>query len=184
MPVRAGTYADAPGNTAGGSSAGHGTWTFTAPLPHDAHLAGEAKLDVPVSTAAPGAHLVALLYDLDSTGKAVFVQRGATALSDSGEQRATFTLYPQDYRFVAGHRIGLLLSGSDDDWFSPGVTNTTVNVGGGSLTLPLLGIARTEFVAGGKSDGMSAVAPFSIAGETIAGATVEGDPPPEQTPPT
>jgi hypothetical protein len=178
MPVRAGTYSDQPGTTAYALPS-NGTWSITGALPGNAHLAGEAKLDVPVTTVAPGAHLTALLYDLDETGKATFVQRGAMALAGTGAQRATFTLYPQDYRFAKGHRIALLITEGDDDWFSPGVTGTPVTVGAGTLALPLLRTARTMFVTGGKSDGMRANS-FTVPAATIAGSAVGGTPPPQR----
>lgn len=177
MPVKAGTYTDQPGNDAY-SLPSNGTWSITAPLPSAAHLAGEAKLDVPVTTTAPGAHLTALLYDLDAAGKATFVQRGAFAVEGTGAQRAAFALYPQDYRFATGHRIALLITEGDDDWFSPGVTNTPVEVGAGSLSLPLLRHARTRFVAGGVSDGMASNS-FTVPAATIASAAVAGTPPPQ-----
>lgn len=177
LPLNAGSYADAPGNDAG-SAGGEGVWTFTPPLPDEAHLAGEMRLDVPVTTTVPGAHLVALVYDVAPDGKATFVQRGAYALAAAGEQRATFALYPQDWRFVGGHRIGVRLVPGDDDWFSPPVTNSTVELAEGTLELPLLTIRRTRFVTGGASDGMGDVRPFTLDAATIEAATVDAVPPP------
>lgn len=175
LPLRAGAYTDAPGSSAG-SESGTGVWTFTKPLPHNAHVAGEMELDVPVTTTLPGAHLVAIVYDVDETGRAVFVQRGATLLPAAGAQRATFALYPQDWRFVAGHRIAVRIQPGDDDWFSAPLTNSTVTVGAGELTLPLLATARTRFAPGGVSVG-SGVAPFTVPAATIAAAEVDAVPP-------
>jgi predicted acyl esterase len=182
MPLRAGSYVDEPGNEAGGSSAGQGHWTITEPLPHAAHLAGEPVLTVRLNTAVPNVNLVALMYDIDDAGRATFVQRGAMAPEAMGEQQVSFTLYPQDWYFEAGHRIGILLAGSEDAWFSPGVSQTTVQVLGGSLELPLLRYIRDEFLEGGPSDGMSAVSPFTVSAATLQAATVQSDPPPAQEP--
>ena len=177
LPLRAGTYSDAPGNDAG-SAAGEGVWTFTKPLPGEAHVAGEMTLDVPVTTTAPGAHLVALVYDVAPDGTATFVQRGAFAITGTGEQRATFALYPQDWRFAKGSRIAVRVAPGDDNWFSPPVTNTPVEVGEGTLELPLLTTRRTKFVAGGVSDGMDDVSSFTLDAAMIEGATVDAAPPP------
>jgi predicted acyl esterase len=181
MPVHAGSYQDLPGNTAGGDSAGHGTWTFTQPLPGDAHLAGEAELSVPVTTTADGVHVVAHLYDVDAQRKAVFVNRGAFNVPKAGTTEVRFKLLPQDWRFPAGHRIALLLSGADDDFFAPSLTRSSVEVAAGSLTLPLLSLARTSSISGGPSDGMDDNEPFTVTQETIDAATVEGAPPPQQS---
>ena len=182
MPVRPGSYVDTPGNEAGGSRAGQGHWTVTPPLPHEAHLAGEALLTVRLDTVVPNVNLVALLYDIDEDGRATFVQRGAIAPEGTGQQQASFKLYPQDWLFQEGHRIGILLAGSEDAWFTPGVSQSTVQVLGGTLELPLLRFIRDTFLEGGSSDGMNAVTPFTVSAATLQAATVESDPPPAQEP--
>jgi hypothetical protein len=75
-----------------------------------------------------------------------------------------------------------VLSGSDDDWFSPGVSQTAVQVTGGKLELPLLRYIRDEFLDGGPSDGMSVEASFVVPAATLESATVQGEPPPAQEP--
>jgi predicted acyl esterase len=182
MPLKAGSYVDEPGNQAGGSSAGNGHWSVTQPLPHSAHLAGEAVLTATINTAVPNVNLVALLYDIDESGRAEFVQRGAMAPEAMGAQQVSFKLYPQDWFFLEGHRIGILLSGSDDDWFTPGVSQTTVQVQEGTLRLPLLRYIRDEFLDGGISDGMNVEAGFQVPAGTLEAATVETEPPPPQEP--
>ena len=182
MPLRAGSYTDEPGNTAGGSSAGQGLWAVTAPLPNAAHLAGETIVNVDLTTAVPNVNLVALLYDIDDSGRATFVQRGAMAPEGMGAQKVSFKLYPQDWYFEAGHRMVILLSGSDDNWFSPGISQTAVQVTGGTLDLPLLRYIREEFLDGGPSDGMNDVSSFQVPAATIEAATVQSEPPPAQEP--
>ena len=180
MPVRAGSYVDMPGNEATGSSAGKGHWTVTQPLPHAAHLAGEAVVKARISTLAPYARVIAHLYDIDPSGKAKLVQRGAFAGPKTGAQEATVTLYPQDWLFEEGHRIGVHLVGSEDTWYHPGTTGTTVTVAGGEATLPLLRYQRTEALEGGRSNGMTnstaTVPPAALQ------AAVETEPPPAQEP--
>ena len=181
LPLKTGSYSDGPGGSFS-SAGGSGVWTFTPPLPHEAHLAGEMRLDVPVTTTAPGAHLVALVYDVDPQGRAFFVQRGGMALPASGGQRAAFSLYPADWRWKKGHRIGVRIVPGDDNWFTPGVSNTPVTVGAGTLTLPLLGTARTAFVPGGPSESVDSGGRFVLPAATLAAGTVEATPPPQAPP--
>jgi uncharacterized protein len=174
MPLRAGAYKDETGN--GARSVGRGLGTATKPLPHDAHLAGEAVVSLDVTTLVPETKAVAHLYDYDpATGQATFLQRGGKAIFDAGAQKVSFKLYPQDHRFAAGHQILVRLSASDDAWWTGGVTNTDVTVRGGSLTLPLLQRARTSDLEGGASDGMTA--PFAVPAATVQAATVDAAPP-------
>ncbi|HVE98044.1 MAG TPA: CocE/NonD family hydrolase [Mycobacteriales bacterium] len=179
MPIRAGSYVDRPGNTADGSTAGQGHWTVTRPLPHTAHLAGEAEVAAKVTTLAPYAQVIAHLYDIDADGNATMVQRGAFATGQTGAVKATFKLYPQDWVFQKGHRIGIHLSAADGDWYRPGASQTTVTVTGGTFTLPLLGFVRDTYVAGDISDGMTQT-PFAVGEDTLEEATVDSPPPPKQ----
>lgn len=176
MPVRPGTYIDRPGNSGTGSSGGQGHWTVTPPLPHAAHLAGEVLLQARVTTAAPGAQVVAHLYDVNDAGEAKLVTRGAAVAWTSGAQDVAYTLYPQDWVFEKGHRIAVHVSAADDAWFSPGVTQTTVQVTDGSASFPLLEKRRTRFLAGDESDGM-ATAPVPVSEAELQEATVSAVPP-------
>ncbi|MFN2526948.1 MAG: CocE/NonD family hydrolase [Actinomycetota bacterium] len=179
FPVRAGSYVDEPGNTGDGPNAGQGHWSITRPLPYAAHLAGEPELKVKIASARDYVHVVAHVYDIDSDGTARLVTRGAMTAPQPGEQTIAYALYPQDWVFEPGHRIAIHLSGADDEWFSPGITMSTVEVIGGSITLPLLRYVRDEFLAGTVSDGMAGQ-PFAVSEETLREATVKHRPPPRQ----
>ena len=179
MPIRSGTYVDEPGNAADGANAGQGHLTVTRPLPYVAHLAGEVVVRAKVRTTAPYVNVIAHLYDIDESGEATFVARGAMARMTTGAQEMSYTLYPQDWRFAAGHRIGVHLSGSDDEWYSPGVSQTTVNVDGGSVSFPLLRFARDRYVAGDLSDGMNGT-PWTVDEGRLEESTVVSPPPPRQ----
>ncbi len=179
MPIRKGTYVDEPGNAAEGTNAGQGHLTVTPPLPYAAHLAGEVTVKAKISTTAPYVNVVAHLYDIDENGEATFVARGAMAPAKTGAQEVSYTLYPQDWRFLAGHRVGIHLSGSDDEWFTPGVSHTIVTVGGGSVSLPLLRFSRDRFVAGDLSDGMNGT-PWTVDEGRLEESTVVTPPPPRQ----
>jgi predicted acyl esterase len=170
LAVTPGSYADAPlNNGEGGGSAvpgdtasGTGTWTLGAPLAGDTRVAGVPRLSANVETQVDGATLIAIVYDVAPDGNAVLVTRGAKRLGASG--RVIFDLYPQDWRFAAGHRIGLLLTGSDDQWFTPGLTQTTVTVAGGTLSLPALAGARQPDLEGTLSEAARARRPIVLAG--------------------
>ncbi|MBK5305549.1 MAG: CocE/NonD family hydrolase [Frankiaceae bacterium] len=179
LPLLDGQFTDAPGNVGEGADAGQGTWTVTQPLRNAAHLAGEVVLKARVYASAPGVHVVAHLYDVDPSGKARLVTRGALATKVLGTQLISYALYPQDWLFEKGHRIGLVLSGSDDDWFSPGVSMTEVPFGEASLSMPLLRYARAFDLEGGKSDGMSA-APFAVDPTVLKDRAVGAQPPAQQ----
>lgn len=181
MPVRPGSYTDARGNNGTGSSAGRGHWTVTAALPHAAHLAGEPVLSVTTDSMVPYTHLVAHLYDVDPTGRATLVTRGAMATATTGVEEVELRLYPQDWVFEEEHRIAVHLAGSDDAWYTPGVSGTEVEVVGGSLELPLLRYMRDASIDGGPSNGVPGS--FAVPAATLAAAEVEADPPPEQDPP-
>jgi uncharacterized protein len=165
MPIKEGTYVDEDGNTASGNTAGNGTWSISQKLPYDVHMAGLTRLTAEVETTVPNAHLVALLYDIDNTGTATIVTRGAYLVRAAGG--VTFDLYPEDWRFKKGHRIGLLLSGSDDSWFMPGLTGTEVSVTGGSLRIPFLRFDRDRFLKGGPARAMGTRIPFAVNGEAL-----------------
>lgn len=179
MPVRAGSYDDVPGNNGDGPQAGQGHWSVTAPLKGTAHLAGEIRLAARVTTSLPGAQLIAHVYDIDANGKAVLVTRGAKALEGTGPQAPSYALYPQDWVFAKGHRIGVHLSAADTDWFAAPTTLAPVQVTGGSTTFPLLRFVRDRFLEGDPSDGMNG-APFTVSPATLQQATVPGQPPAQQ----
>ena len=180
MPLLDATYRDQPGNNGTGSSpGGQRTWSVTKPLASQAHLAGEVVLRASVNAAVPGVHVVAHLYDIDEDGKARLVTRGALAAKDLGKQNVRFALYPQDWVFEKGHRIGLALSGSDDAWFAPGTSLTEVTATKASLAMPLLRYARTAFLAGDESDGMNGT-PVTVPADVLSQREVKSRPPRQQ----
>ena len=193
LPIAAGTYSDNADNqeearppsalNQGQPSVGtgQGSWTFSPPLPNDVRIAGAIGVSVNVQTPVP-VSLVALVYDIDPSGNAVFVAHGADRIAASGT--AAFSLYPQDWKFASGHRIGLLLSGADVYWFDPSNTGATVTVTGGTLTLPALRCQRNQVPPAGVPNFVprKVPPPFTVSSATISGATVDAPPPPAMTP--
>jgi hypothetical protein len=148
---------------------GRGSWTFTPPLAEAVHISGLPHVTVDVAPLVPGAHLVSLLYDIDPDGAATFVSRGAYLVPGAGI--FTFEMFPQDWRFPAGHRIGLLLTGADDWWFEPPITGLPVTVRSGMLTLPALSDARVNDERP-RFRPRALPAPFVVDGATISDRTV------------
>lgn len=179
MDLNTGAYDDLPEDVTGGPEDGVGIWSMTPALPHDVHLAGEAILQVQANTTVPGTHLVVRMYDLDDTGAGVMVSRSAHALDGPGEASASVPLYPQDWRFQEGHRIAIYVAASEDGWYSPGTTGTTVEVTGAQLDLPLLAFARGDdtWLEGGASNFSSAF-PITLDPSDMAAAEVPGAVPP------
>jgi predicted acyl esterase len=160
---------------------GVGAWTFSRALPFDAHIAGVPRVNVTVSGVRNGVavNVIALLYDVSPDGTATLMDRGAYVASRSGD--IAFDMYPQDWRLRAGHRVGLLLTGADDSWFTPGVSGTKVIVGGGSLNLPVLSCQRTQFLSGGPSAVVRGRQPITVGQDVIASATASTTLPPWST---
>lgn len=178
MRVRKGTYLDERGNSGEGSGAGNGSWSISQKLPYDVHFAGVPKLKVKVETQVPNAHLIAILYDINKKRQAKLISRGAYLLRDAG--KTSFEMYPQDWKLEKGHRLGLLLTGSDEQWFSSvGTTNTEVTVKRGSLSLPFLRFARTKFLKGGAASAMSRRVPFRVEKGTIKNRSAKAKLPPK-----
>ncbi|WP_431921626.1 CocE/NonD family hydrolase [Nonomuraea jabiensis] len=65
----------------------------------------------------------------------------ATPLTPGKPYQITWSMLPQDYEFTAGHRLGLVLTGTNDDITDaePGTgTKVTVDLAGTSVSLPLV----------------------------------------------
>jgi uncharacterized protein len=194
VPLLAGTYADDARNRGsnasgpGGSPAtlqvtrGAGAWTISPELPHQVHLAGIPTATVDVAPVVPRTNVVVNVYDIDPAGRATMITRGAALVDTAGAK--AITLWPTDWTFAPGHRIGLLVSGANVEAYTHVPTNTTVTVRGGSVDLPALPQLRTGDLAGEPSprlEGYLRTAPFPLAASTIAQRTDESFPvPPAQ----
>ena len=170
-----GTYSDDGtdnGTAEGGSPNGEGVWTVSPPLTGDAHLAGVPRVSVDASTALPNANLVADVYDVDPAGSAILISRGTSLLPGSGT--VSFGLYGDDWKLPAGHRVAVLLTGANAEWWLHAPTMQTVTVNRASIALPFLQCTRTGTIQGDPSiklDAYRADAPFPLP----AGAPVRSD---------
>lgn len=147
--LNAGTYADDGENVGTGPGGGFGSWTFSQRLPHDVWMAGEPVVSVDVETAVPSANLVANLYDVAPDGRAVLISRGAHLVRAQGTQHARVDMYGQDWLLRRGHRIGVLLSGANREWWEHVPTYTDVRITSAVIGLPFLTRSPTVFLADG-----------------------------------
>jgi hypothetical protein len=99
---------------------------------------------------APGdANLVVDVYDIDSGRNATLISRGAYLLG--GNELASFDLYGDDWWIPAGHRVGVLVTGANAEWWQHVPTGGTVTVRDARLELPFLRCTRTDTIQGGPS---------------------------------
>ncbi|MBW3662805.1 MAG: CocE/NonD family hydrolase [Actinobacteria bacterium] len=150
---------------------GHGTWTFSPPLEHAAHLGGLPTATVDVTPVVPRTNVVVNLYDVAPDGRATYITRGAALVDAAGPK--DITLWPTDWKFAAGHRVGVLVSGANGEAYTHVPTRTTVTVNGGSVSLPWLTYERVSDIQGDSNprlESFLASAPFPVT-----------DDPPERT---
>jgi predicted acyl esterase len=181
---------DGAAGPGGGATAsakqGHGSWTFSPPLEHDAHVTGIPSAEVQVDLQVPRTNVVVNVYDVDPEGKATMITRGAAMADADGVEKVA--LYPTDWFFQAGHRIGVLVSGANVEAYTHVPTNTTVTVTSGSVELPFLRYRRVSDLPGEPAPRLEtwlATAPFTVAAATIDGrtsTTFQAPPPLEDRP--
>ena len=143
--LRPGTYTDDAQGGATGSGA-DGVWTISKPLPYAAHLSGSGRAVVNVATSLPNANLVVDVYDLDRSGTGPLITRQGFLARSAGAK--TLDLWSADWKLAAGHRIGVRVTDSNDDWWIHAPTLQDVRVAGGSVTLPFLARQRTSRIQG------------------------------------
>ncbi|MEA2467579.1 MAG: uncharacterized protein QOJ57_1705 [Thermoleophilaceae bacterium] len=166
---------DADTNIGGVGPFGLGVWTFSPPLAYTAHLSGLPRVTVDVDVPAPEANLVADVYDVDKDNNATLISRGGYLLPGAG--KVTFDLYGNDWTMPAGHRLGVLFTGANAEWWAHTPTGQQVDVKSAEITLPFLGCRRSSFIAGGPSVKLESYlknAPFAIDSETVRSQTDAG----------
>ena len=153
--LRAGTYYEDPRDDGTNpTDPGDVLWSVSQRLPYAVHLAGVPRVTLTAQGSGP-AQVVVKVYDVDPAGRAVMVTRAVHA---NVEGKVAFDLYPQDWRFRAGHRIAVAVQGSEAFWswprphwppdvapFRPALGGD-VAVSGASLTFPALRADRRTFL--------------------------------------
>ncbi len=138
---------------------GEATWLayMSAPLTSPVRIAGTPRLNLRLSTSADHGHVTPTLVDLAPDGSAQPISRGFLNLRyreglarevpmPPGEPvTASVRFSPQDHTVVPGHRIALVVAGSNAVWAlpdAPAGTRTTIFHGGtpgSALQLPVAG---------------------------------------------
>jgi uncharacterized protein len=144
--LRSGTYDDDGSGSATQTSDTSGVWTISPRLPYAAHLSGSARAVVDVATTRPNANLVVDVYDLDEYGIGPLITRQGFLARSSGEK--TLDLWSADWKLAPGHRIAVRVTDANEDWWIHTPLFDTVDVVGGSITLPFLARARTKTIQG------------------------------------
>jgi predicted acyl esterase len=160
------------GTSQGYPENGDGVWTFSPAVAHDVHLAGVPRVSLDVETQAPDANLVVDVYDLDLSNNATLISRGAYLVPKSG--KIDYGLYGDDWIVKPHHRVGVLVTSSNAEWWQHVPTAQTVTVKSASITLPFLTCARTQRIEGDPSVKLESYlknAPFQVDAATIKGAT-------------
>jgi uncharacterized protein len=144
-PLNTGSYMDDGSGSATGDDAS-GVWTISPPLASDAHLAGSGRAVVDVATTRPNANLVVDVYDLNENGVGPLLTRQGFLARSSGEK--TLDLWSADWKIPAGDRIGVRVTDANEDWWIHMPLFDTVQVVGGSVTLPFLTFTRPDTIQG------------------------------------
>jgi hypothetical protein len=166
-----GVYTDDGSGSQWGSGATNGIWTISPPLAHPAHLAGSGLAAVGITTPVPNSNLVVSLYDIDENGRAMHVTRQGRLLPRS--ERYRLDLWSADWKFAAGHRIGVRVSDADGNWWTHVGTRQEVRVFEGEIELPFLTHTRPETIQGDPSTRLGTYTEartVQLPPETIAGA--------------
>jgi hypothetical protein len=101
---------------------------------------------VDVANTRPNANLVVDVYDLDENGTGPLITRQGFLARNSGAH--TLDLWSADWKIAAGHRIAVRVTDANEDWWIHTPLFDTVQVVGGSVTLPFLANERTETIPG------------------------------------
>ncbi len=186
-PLRGGTFTDdgtglgnADGSTSGQfyvgppvQQAGKGAWTFSPPLEHAAHLAGEPRADLRFAPGSnPKAAAFGAVYDVSQQGDATLISRGAQLVGRGGRQ--ALRMSSMDWRVPAGHRLAVLVGGGQaESNYAHVPTGSMVTFTGGTVTLPFLRRLRVDNLDGTASARLKTYvvnAPIGVPAKVVAGA--------------
>src|SRR3954469_14368801 len=164
---------DADTNIGGVGPFGEGVWTFSPPFQYAVHMAGVPHITADLDFPGSDANFVADVYDVDDKGNATLISRSAYLAPSSG--KVSFDLYGNDWTMPAGHRLGVLLTRANSEWWLHTPTGQQVTVKSAQISLPFLGCKRTSFIQGGPSVKLESYlknAPFQVDDATIKDNTL------------
>jgi predicted acyl esterase len=115
-----------------------GVATWRVPIERDFTLIGIPRLDLSYSATGPDVQLNSRLWDVDSEGVQTLVTRGAYRLvaPEGGEQKLSYDLYGNHWRFEKGHDLLLEVTGDDSTFFRRDNFPSTSMILSAKLTLP------------------------------------------------
>ena len=95
------------------------------------------------------ANLVVDVYDIAPDNTSHLVTRGATLTGTAGA--STFDLLPNDWKFAAGHRVGVRVTNANHEWWLSVPSLASVRVTGGEVTLPFQSCGEQQHTPGGRT---------------------------------
>jgi len=155
-------------------------WTFSPPFTHLVHFAGVPHVVVKTSAPADRGNLVVDVYDIDTKDNALLISRG-TYLLKAGTTTASYDLYGNDWLLPKGHRLGVLVTSSNAEWWSHVPTGQVITVQKASITMGFDTCARTKTIQGRSSiflDDYKVFQPFPVDSTTLSQGTRKGFPVP------
>ena len=172
--LKSGAYSDNGmnnGTEQGYPETGDGVWTFSPPTPNDIHLAGIPRVNLDLE-AGPGSNLVVDVYDVDLSNNATLISRNTKLVNESG--KTSLDLYGDDWIVKKRHRVAVLVTGSNAEWWMHQPTGQDVTVKSASIALPFLTCLRGPGLDGDPSIKLESYlknAPFQVDAGTIADQT-------------
>ncbi len=126
----------------------------STPFTHDTVVTGQIGVHLVAAASAPDANLYAEIFDVAPDGRATFVDDGALLathrssdvrpkpLTPGVDATFSFSIWPINWRFAAGHELRLRLSAGAADEFLPAepypvTVKVALGRGGSSISLPL-----------------------------------------------
>jgi len=116
-------------------------------------------------------NVVVNVYDVAPDGRATMITRGA-ALAPLGAWDVR--LFPTDWTFAAGHRVGVLVSGANSEAYVHVPSRKSVSLSGGSVSLPWMSAAArtpTQGTSNPRLEVFKEAAPFEVDTALIAART-------------
>ena len=167
-----GAFGPGGSGSLGPEKIGDGVWTFSPPLAHAAQVTGLPSATIDMVPVVPRTNLVVVVYDVAPDGKATAITRGAALVDAAGSK--SLPLWPTDWTFEAGHRVGVLVTGANAETYAHVPTQTTPTVTSGRVRLPFLAEERSSDLDGAPAPRLESyrrTAPFTISAATIAANT-------------
>jgi predicted acyl esterase len=125
-------------------------WSATEPQDEKVRIAGKAVLDLTVSASGTKGQLAPTLVDVAPDGSTMAISRGflnleyrdgleaAKPVEPGTPMRVRVRFAPQDHTVLPGHRIGVIVAGSNVVWALPPEQPSTLTVEDAKLRLPVV----------------------------------------------